>query len=86
MSSVPRDTKLAVLMAILEFRSRNRFGPTVEEIRDAIGVNARSTVQFHINDLVDEGYLSQVPGKRRTLKVTKKGAMLIEILSDVEAV
>ena len=82
MTAIPRDTKFEVLEAISRHWDSNRFGPTVEELRATVGLNSRSTVQFHINDLVEDGYLSQVPGKRRTLKVTKKGNMLIQILSE----
>jgi len=82
MTSVPRegDTKFKVLIAVRDHMAESRKGPSVEELRAALGLNARSTVQFHINDLVDEGYLSQVPGKRRTLRVTRKGEHLIQIL------
>jgi len=82
MTSVPRegDTKYNVLVAIRDHYKSSRKGPSVEDLRVVCGLNARSTVQFHINDLVADGYLSQVPGKRRTLRVTKKGEMLISIL------
>lgn len=82
MSVVPRDTKFHVLLAVKEHWSRNRFGPTVQELTDAVEVKSRSTVQFHINDLVADGYLTQVRGKRRTLRVSKKGDKLIQILGD----
>ena len=80
MTVIPRDTKLAVLVSIRDHLSSSRKGPTVEEIRDYVGLSSRSTVQFHINDLVEDGYLSQIPGKRRTLRVTKKGELLLQIM------
>lgn len=82
MKSIPRegDTKLEVLLAIRDYRTHSRYGPTVAELRDEVGLSSRSTVQFHINHLVDDGYLSQVSGKRRTLRVTDKGHLLIQIL------
>lgn len=82
MTSVPRDTKFHVLTAVQDHWGSNRFGPTVQEIRDKVGLASRSTVQFHINDLVGDGYLSHKEGKRRTLKVTKKGDQLIRILTE----
>lgn len=81
MTSIPRDTKFHVLVAVQSHWSNNRFGPTVQELKEEVGLSSRSTVQFHINDLVGDGYLSQRKGKRRTLKVTNKGEKLIEILS-----
>lgn len=79
-SKIPRDTKLEVLCAVQDHRASSRDGPTVEEIRQVVGLDSRSTVQFHINDLVSDGYLDQIPGKRRTLRSTKKGDLLVEIV------
>jgi len=82
MTQVPRDgdTKFLVLRGVQDHWSTARFGPTVEELRLAVGLSSRSTVQFHLNGLLAEGYVSNVPGKRRTLRVTKKGNMLLQIL------
>jgi SOS-response transcriptional repressor LexA len=74
-----------VLLAISDHWGEARFGPTVEELRVSVGVSSRSTIQFHVNDLLADGYLSHAPGKRRTLRLTKKGDMLLQILMEVEA-
>jgi len=81
-NQIPRadDTKFKVLFAIQALRGTSRMSPTVEEVRRKVGVSSRSTIQFHINDLVREGYLSQVPGKKRTLRTTTKGDMLVGII------
>jgi len=86
MTSVPRegDTKFKVLEAVNNHWQEARFGPTVEEIRDSVGLSSRSTVQFHINDLLEDDFLSHAKGKRRTLRVTKKGEMLLQILKGAE--
>jgi SOS-response transcriptional repressor LexA len=82
MSLVPRsgDTKFKVLFSVQSFRAQSRLGPTVEEIRADVGLSSRSSVQFHINDLVSDGYLAQIPGKRRTLRTTSKGDLLVKII------
>jgi repressor LexA len=82
MSVIPRDTKFNILTAVQSHWTDNRFGPTVQELKDEVGLASRSTVQFHINDLLDDGYLTHRKGKRRTLKVTKKGDQLIRILTE----
>lgn len=84
---VPRagDTKFEVLAAVSDHWGDARFGPTVAELRDAIGLSARSSIQFHINDLIKDGYLSNVPGKRRTLKPTARGEKLVSVMRDLEA-
>lgn len=83
---VPRagDTKFEVLSAVSDHWKGARFGPTVEEIRDAVGLSARSSIQFHINDLVEDQYLAHVPGKRRSLKTTAKGERLIDVFREIE--
>ncbi len=83
MTQVPRDgdTKFLVLQGVSDHWMTARFGPTVEELRQTVGLSSRSTVQFHVNDLLADGYVSNVPGKRRTLRITKKGDMLLQILT-----
>ena len=73
---------MQVLVAISDHWDDARFGPTVEELRESVGLSSRSTVQFHINDLLSDGYLSHAEGKRRTLRTTKKGDMLLDILGE----
>ena len=84
MAKIPRDgdTKYLVLTAVQDHWETSRFGPTVEELREVVGLQSRSTVQFHLNDLLLDGFLSHAPGKRRTLRLTKKGDMLLKILED----
>lgn len=82
MSIVPRvgDTKFNVLTFIYEFRQTARYGPTMDEVAEAVGVKSKSTVAFHVDHLIDGGYVSHIPGKRRTLRVTPRGEHLIAIL------
>ena len=70
---VPRagDTKFEVLEAVSDHMKSSRKGPTVAEIRDKVGLNARSSIQFHINDLIEDRYLVNVPGISRSLRVTE---------------
>lgn len=82
---VPRagDTKFEVLSAVADWKSPRK-PPTVAEIRDIVGLSSRSAVQFHINDLVADRYLDHVPGKRRTLRATKKGKNLVKFFREME--
>lgn len=77
---IPRDRKFDVLCAVYDHCQEARYGPTVEELRGSVGLNSRSTVQFHLNHLLSDGYLSHIPGKRRSLRPTKKGEALIKII------
>lgn len=77
----PRETKLQVLKAVDDHWAGARYGPTIEELRKAVGLTSRSTVQFHINGLISDGYLSNTPKKRRSLQITPKGQMLLKVLT-----
>lgn len=76
----PEDTKFEVLATVVDHWGSATFGPTVEEIRQAVGLSVRSSVQWHINDLIEDGYLQHIPKKHRTLQPTARGLRLVEIL------
>lgn len=45
------------------------YPPSVREIGDAMGLKSPSTVHFHLNHMVDEGWLIRAPGKGRALRL-----------------
>jgi len=79
--AIPREMRLSVLTAIVDHWKGARYGPTVEEIRQAVGLNHRSSVQWHITNLIQEGYLERVPRKHRSVHATKRGEALVELLN-----
>lgn len=83
---VPRvgETKFEVLATVVDHWENKTFGPTVEEIREAVGLSVRSSVQWHINDLIEGGWLQHVPRKHRTLQPTDRGRRLVEVLRELE--
>jgi len=83
---VPRagDTKFEVLSAVSDHWKSSRKGPTVAELRDVVGLSARSSVQFHINDLIEDKYLINVPGIGRSLKTTRRGERLVKVIRELE--
>lgn len=76
----PSDTKFKILEAVVEHYTKANFGPTVDEIRETVGLGTRSSVQFHINDLVEQGFLSHLEGKARTLHATETGEQLVQLM------
>ena len=76
----PSDTKFQVLEAVVEHYKKANFGPTVDELKDTVGLSTRSSVQFHINDLVEQGFLNHLPGRARTLHATETGKQLVELM------
>ena len=77
------DTKFEVLATVVDHWENASFGPTVEEIREKVGLTVRSSVQWHINDLLEDKYLERVPRKHRSLKATSKGERLVEVLREL---
>lgn len=83
---IPRvgDTKFDVLAAVVDHWETASFGPSVEELRETVGLATRSSVQFHINDLIRDGFLHRVPRKHRALRATPRGEKLVSILREEE--
>lgn len=75
----PGETSYAILLAVADAWKGKKYGPTVEEIRQQVGLSSRSGVQFHISNLLDSGWLDNIPNRRRTLRVTDKGRKLIKM-------
>lgn len=80
MVAIPHDMQFNVLEAVVAHWGGARFGPTVEEIRETVGLSHRSSVQWHINTLIEDGYLERIPKKHRTLRPTKRGEALVKLL------
>ncbi len=76
----PSSTKFKVLAAVIDHYEVKAYGPTVDELADEVGLNGRSTVQFHINDLRDQHLLTNLPNRPRTLRATEKGEKLVELM------
>ncbi len=77
------DTKFKVLEAVIDHYETASFGPTVDEVRETVGLGTRSSAQFHINDLVEQGFLSHLPGRARTLHATETGKQLVVLMRSV---
>lgn len=77
------EKKFDVLAAVVDHRSEHNYGPTVEEIRETVGLSSRSSVQWHINHLTQDGLLENVSRKHRTLKATTRGQKLVEVLREM---
>lgn len=67
------DQQTNVLNFIIDSTKSNGFPPTVREIGQALDLRSPSTVHAHLLWLCEHGFISQVPGKSRTLVVTTRG-------------
>lgn len=56
---------------IKEFINENGYAPSVREICNIAGLNSPATVFVHLQNLKEEGYITYVNGKSRTIRVVK---------------
>lgn len=77
-------TTFAVLETIYDHWQVSHTGPTLEEIRSQVGLSSPSAVHFHIKKLEEEGLVSRKKRKHRSIRVTHKGAKLIELMREFD--
>lgn len=85
MVAKPNDTRLRILEYIVHHLENNRFGPTRAEIAEGVGLNVRSSVQYHVECLVDDGYLERSTYRHRMLRPTQRGVDAIAELRRISA-
>jgi SOS regulatory protein LexA len=54
---------------LTQYQQENGYPPTVREICSAIGFKSPSTAHFHLEGLIEAGYLERQTGKTRALKI-----------------
>lgn len=85
MSTGFTGTKFDVLTAVVRHWETASYGPTVEEVRQTVGLQRRSSVQHHINDLIESGLITNIPRRKRTLRPTDKGKSLVALMREIDA-
>ncbi len=64
-------------LEILRFLAREvgegRTAPAIPEIGRAVALKSTQTVHHHLKHLEQEGYVSRVPGRARSVELTEKG-------------
>lgn len=78
-------TKYKVLNYVVRHLRTASYGPTVEEIRASLGLRSRASIQHHINSLLEQGLVKNIPGVRRSLRPTERGKALVELMEEAEA-
>lgn len=67
--SLPADpVRDAIVDYVSAFTATHGYSPSTREIGEWVGLRSTSTVQAHVDRLVDEGRLTHVPGVPRTLR------------------
>lgn len=58
-----------IVDAITTMTSENGFAPTIRELGEAVGLKSPDSVCFHLSKLREEGRVTWLDGKSRTLRV-----------------
>lgn len=56
---------------INQYWEENGYSPSYDDIADALGISSRSNVHRVIYALIERGFIENLPGKARSLKVIK---------------
>lgn len=84
MAGKPSDTRLRVLEYLVSYLEDHRFSPTREEMAQAVGLSTRSTIQYHIDTLVEDGYVERPVYRHRMLRPTEAGENAIKRLRAID--
>ncbi len=63
------DRQKEILDIIKKTIAEKGFPPTVREIGSKVGLNSSATTQFHLNKLVEKGYIKKDASKNRTIEL-----------------
>ena len=75
-----------VLDFIESFVKKEGFGPSLKEIKEAMGFTSHSTAQFHVNQLAEKGFLKKSSGSARGIEPLKRDEVVeVPILGLVPA-
>ena len=63
------ERQSTILCFVEEYVQQHSHPPTIRDIGQGVGISSTSNVIYHINRLIEHGYLYKQPGTSRTLVV-----------------
>jgi SOS-response transcriptional repressor LexA len=67
------DRQLSILSFVQQYVEQNGHSPSIRDIGRGVGLSSNSNVVYHINRLIERGYLAKATGANRTLVVLDAG-------------
>lgn len=64
--------QLKIYRIIIEFIDKKGYSPTLREIAHLANLKSPATIQSHLNNLLDKGYITFEPYKNRTIRIKEK--------------
>lgn len=80
----PHKTKYQVLEAIVDLFRLNRMPPTMDQVRERVGLTGRSGVHHHVGDLKDLGLVVSDKHRYKTMRPTKLGMAYVDEVRKVQ--
>lgn len=68
MSNVRKNYRGEVLSFVESFMKDNGYAPTLEEIRESVGLSSKSHVDYYLDALEQEGLIERTPRTPRGLR------------------
>lgn len=65
------EKQAEIYFIIKEFIKNNGYSPTIREIGELAKLNSPSTVFTHLTNLEKKGFISQIKGKVRTIRILR---------------
>lgn len=71
--------QMETLEHIDEFISTNRYSPTIRELMDMANLKSPAPIQSRLQHLLNNEYITWVPGLSRTIHLTDKANELLTV-------
>lgn len=84
MVAKPNETRLQILEFLVDYMKDHRYAPTRDEIAVAVGLSGRPSVQYHIESLVEDGYVERSTYRHRMMRPTQRGNDAISRLREID--
>ncbi len=68
----------AILHFLHHYNLQNGFFPTIREIAAGVSISSTSVVNYHLEKLAREGYISRTAGRSRTIQLTAAAYLLLK--------
>ena len=71
MTRLPTERQAKVLWCLDNMTRSHGYSPTIRELMEAAGLSSTNAVAGHLLALERKGFVTSLPGKARTLRVTE---------------
>ncbi len=79
------DRQRAILRVIQEYSAKHGYPPTVRDIGEAVNISSTSVVNYNLNKLVKEGFLTRSGRVSRGIRLKSLQDTPINVVNDVRA-